>query len=239
MVFDRALAYAKPRGDILAGMAGKNQFHDLALSWGEVREPPRRSLSRSDKRVRIPPTFERVRNVGERIGYTEREDRLAAHRSVKGTQIIVCLALPLQRFLDLGAEGGKLFGERLQFAPFRSKSDRLMFLIRRRRLVYDCSILFLKAVEIVYSAPEFRLHDIEFLLECSDVRAVPRRCSAACSLALGPCSVGTGDFIKRPGCRSGIDKTVIIDLAIVREIVRVFAARGLSMPVDMFMTSRA
>jgi hypothetical protein len=51
MVLDGALAYPKMRGDILAGTASKNQFHDLALSWSQTRGLPSRSLPRRDKRA--------------------------------------------------------------------------------------------------------------------------------------------------------------------------------------------
>ena len=45
MVLDRALADAKVRGDILAGVAGEDQVHDLALSRREARDMVRRILS--------------------------------------------------------------------------------------------------------------------------------------------------------------------------------------------------
>ena len=45
MVLHRALAYAKIHGDILTGVAGEYQLHDLVLTWREPREMPRRILS--------------------------------------------------------------------------------------------------------------------------------------------------------------------------------------------------
>ena len=45
MVLDRALADAEIRSDILAGVAGKDQFHDLALSRTEIRDAIRCILS--------------------------------------------------------------------------------------------------------------------------------------------------------------------------------------------------
>ena len=48
MVLDRALADAEIRGDILAGMAGEDQFHDLALSRREARDVVRRASRQAD-----------------------------------------------------------------------------------------------------------------------------------------------------------------------------------------------
>jgi len=45
MVLDRALTDAEIRSDILAGVAGKDQFHDLALSRTEIRDAIRCILS--------------------------------------------------------------------------------------------------------------------------------------------------------------------------------------------------
>ena len=42
MVLDRALADAEVGGDVLAGMAGEHQVHDLALARGEAGEARRR-----------------------------------------------------------------------------------------------------------------------------------------------------------------------------------------------------
>ena len=44
MGLDGALADAKIRGDILARVAGENQFHDLALSRRQTRDVVRRGL---------------------------------------------------------------------------------------------------------------------------------------------------------------------------------------------------
>jgi len=49
MVFDRAPADAEIRGNILAGMAGENQFQDLALSRREAREVTHRRLPPSQQ----------------------------------------------------------------------------------------------------------------------------------------------------------------------------------------------
>jgi hypothetical protein len=45
MVLDSALTDAEIRGDVLAGMAGEDQFQDLALSPREARDASRRILS--------------------------------------------------------------------------------------------------------------------------------------------------------------------------------------------------
>jgi hypothetical protein len=42
MVFHGALADAKIRGDVLAGVAGENQLHDLTLPRCEARDAIRR-----------------------------------------------------------------------------------------------------------------------------------------------------------------------------------------------------
>jgi hypothetical protein len=39
VIFDRALADAQIGSDVLAWMTGEDQFHDLTLSNGQVREP--------------------------------------------------------------------------------------------------------------------------------------------------------------------------------------------------------
>ena len=49
MVLDRALAEAEIRSDILAGVAGEDQFHDLALSRSEPRDAIRCILSMGEQ----------------------------------------------------------------------------------------------------------------------------------------------------------------------------------------------
>jgi hypothetical protein len=49
MVLDRALAEAEIRSDILAGVAGEDQFHDLPLSRSEPRDAIRCILSMGEQ----------------------------------------------------------------------------------------------------------------------------------------------------------------------------------------------
>ena len=49
MVLDSAVADAEVCGDILARVAGEDQFHDLALSRREARDAIRRILSVGDQ----------------------------------------------------------------------------------------------------------------------------------------------------------------------------------------------
>ena len=56
MIFDRALADAEVGGDVLAGMAGEHQLHDLALARGQTGEarslpPPARADNLAESRV--------------------------------------------------------------------------------------------------------------------------------------------------------------------------------------------
>lgn len=51
MVLDSASAYAKVRGNVLTGVAGEDQLHDLALSRREARD-----------------AIHRVRSPGEQLG---------------------------------------------------------------------------------------------------------------------------------------------------------------------------
>ena len=54
MVLDGALAYAEARGDILAGIASQNQFHDFALSQRQPRDVVGRVLPPGKERARVP-----------------------------------------------------------------------------------------------------------------------------------------------------------------------------------------
>ena len=67
MVLDRALADAKIRGDVLAGVAGEDQFHDLALSRSQARDVIRRSLPPGGQLGRIPRLFESALDAGEQF----------------------------------------------------------------------------------------------------------------------------------------------------------------------------
>ena len=65
MVLDGASADAKIRGDILTGLAGKNKFHDLALSHSQTREVIRRGRPPGEQLARIPRLFESALDAGE------------------------------------------------------------------------------------------------------------------------------------------------------------------------------
>ena len=54
MILDGALADAEIRGDILAGVAGENQFHDLALSRRQAGDSVGRGLPPGEQLARIP-----------------------------------------------------------------------------------------------------------------------------------------------------------------------------------------
>ena len=54
MVLDGALADAEIKGDDLAGLAGKDQLHDLVLSWRKARDAIGRAFSRGKQRTQNP-----------------------------------------------------------------------------------------------------------------------------------------------------------------------------------------
>jgi hypothetical protein len=58
VIFDRALADAKIRGDVLARLAGEHPFHHVALSRRETSEVSRRRFSYLQQLVRILRQFE-------------------------------------------------------------------------------------------------------------------------------------------------------------------------------------
>ena len=94
-------------------------------------------------------------------------------------------ALPLQRFLELAVEGGKLLVERLQFLLRRQQLlvRRLVFLIDGQCFFVDRLLLFARNLEVADGALELRPRGFEFLLELGDPRNVSR-CRRAASPAL-------------------------------------------------------
>ena len=67
MVLDRALTDAEIRRDILAGLAGEDPFHDLALSRSETRHPVRSSLPPRQQLARVPRPFESSLDAGDKL----------------------------------------------------------------------------------------------------------------------------------------------------------------------------
>jgi len=113
MVLHSALADAEFRGDVLIGMAGEDQFHDLARSRSEARDAVRRSLPPGEQLVRIPRLFESSLDAGDQFGGADRlldEVRSArlhglnCHRHVgiagdhDGRQTMARIMEPLQQF---------------------------------------------------------------------------------------------------------------------------------------------
>ena len=100
-------------------------------------------------------------------------------------QIVGGRALPLQRFLELAVEGGKLLVERLQFLLRRQQLlvRRLVFLIDGQCLFVDRLLLFARNLEVADGALQLRSRGFEFLLELGDPRNV-RGSSRATSPAL-------------------------------------------------------
>ena len=72
MVLDSALADAKIGGDVLAGVASEDQFHDLALSRREIRDVARRSLPPGGQLARIPRLFKSALDAGEQFAAADR-----------------------------------------------------------------------------------------------------------------------------------------------------------------------
>jgi hypothetical protein len=72
MVLDSTLADAKIGGDILAGVAGEDQFHDLALSPSQARDVVSRGLPPGEQLARIPRLFESALDAGEQIAAADR-----------------------------------------------------------------------------------------------------------------------------------------------------------------------
>src|ERR1700737_2257435 len=72
MVLDRALADAEVGGNVLAGMAGEHQFHDLALAWGQTVEARRRHFLPNRQFGRIPGVFQGTLDAGEQFVATDR-----------------------------------------------------------------------------------------------------------------------------------------------------------------------
>ena len=57
----------KIRGDVLAGVSGEHQLHDLALTRREPRDVIRRILSPGGQLARIPRLLERALDAGEQF----------------------------------------------------------------------------------------------------------------------------------------------------------------------------
>ena len=113
MVLDRALADAEVCGDILAGVTGEDQFHDLPLPGSEPRDVASRFLPPRDQLARISRLFERARDAGQQFITADglldeiqsaRLHRLNRHRHVAiagdhdGGQPIAGIVKPLQQF---------------------------------------------------------------------------------------------------------------------------------------------
>ena len=92
-------------------------------------------------------------------------------------QIVGGRALPLQGFLELAVEGGKLLVERLQFLLGCQQLlvRRLVFLIDGQCLFVDRLLLFARNLKVADGALQLRSRGFEFLLEFGDPRNVPRR----------------------------------------------------------------
>src|ERR1700682_3268497 len=72
MVLNSALADAEVRGNILTGLSGEDQFHNLALSRSETRDMIRRILMPGGKFARVPRLFERALDAGEQFAAADR-----------------------------------------------------------------------------------------------------------------------------------------------------------------------
>jgi hypothetical protein len=74
MVLDRTLADAEVGRNILAGMAGKHQLHDLALARGQIGEARRCRVPLIRKLGQISGVFQGALDAGEqssrRIGFS-------------------------------------------------------------------------------------------------------------------------------------------------------------------------
>lgn len=70
MVLDGTLAYAELRGDVLAGAASENQFHNLALSWSQTRNVVSGDLAQCDEPARGTRACGMAPTAGERITAT-------------------------------------------------------------------------------------------------------------------------------------------------------------------------
>ena len=72
MVFDRALTNTQIRCDILAGMTGKNEIHNLALSRRQARDLACSRLLPSDQFVCIPRLLERAFDAVQQVMSADR-----------------------------------------------------------------------------------------------------------------------------------------------------------------------
>jgi len=67
MIFDGSLTDARVRRDVLAEMAGENQFHDLALARGEAGQMHGGALPPGPQRVRIVHLIDGALNAGKQL----------------------------------------------------------------------------------------------------------------------------------------------------------------------------
>src|SRR6202051_35085 len=90
-------------------------------------------------------------------------------------------SLPLQRFLELAVEGGKLLVERLQFLFRRQQLlvRRLVFLAVGQCFFVDLFLLFVQNLKVADSALELGSCCFEFLFELDDPWNVSRSGRAA------------------------------------------------------------
>ena len=98
-------------------------------------------------------------------------------------QIVGGRTLPLQRFLELAVEGGKLLVERLQFLLRRQQLlvRRLVFLVDGQCFFVDRLLLFARNLKVADGALQLRSRGFEFLLELGDAGNVFRSGRAASS----------------------------------------------------------
>jgi len=71
MILDGALAETKVRGNVLAGVSGKDERHDLMLTWRELFGKPARSqfAALDTSLARVPPGPSRkARQIGVLAG---------------------------------------------------------------------------------------------------------------------------------------------------------------------------
>ena len=137
----------------------------------EVRErPPDVAGNDTEKRL-----GGRREEADIEVGVEEERRDIGAVQNI--LQIVGGRTLPLQRFLELAVEGGKLLVERLQFLLRRQQLlvRRLVFLIDGQRFFVDRLLLFAGNLQVADGTLQFRSRGFEFLLELGDPRNVAPR----------------------------------------------------------------
>src|SRR6185437_10558246 len=108
------------------------------------------------------------------LGVEEERRDIGAVKDI--LQIVGGRTLPLQRFLKLAVQSGQLLGERLQLFLRGQKYliGGLEFLVCGQGFFVDRLLLFVGNLKIANRTQQFRPRGLEFLLEFSDPRSIPR-----------------------------------------------------------------